>query len=102
MERAAKGIGLGLSLTFDDECLHCRDEKLFPVIYQHAKAFTAACLPGDTKTEKEDVAFWLEHARVLASSLEAQDLSIFDAEEERVRMKMLAQIKKKIPKLLGQ
>lgn len=99
LQNAALGRGLRLSLTFDDECLFFRDEKLYPVVYQHASAFKGGCLPSATKAEEADMAFWREHARILTSTLETGDLSIFDAEATRVREKMMAQIKKKLPNL---
>ncbi len=95
-----KGAGCMISQAFADECLHFRDEKLYPLVQRSMALFRGSCFPKETKEEKNDSQRLREHAKLLVAAIESGDPSIFDAEAEKTKKDMLDQIRKKLPDLI--
>lgn len=95
----------GMSLAFVDECLYCRDEKLYPVVRHFlkknmtVKAEWEKQYPPKTKELVWESELSREHADVLLRAMETGDMSLIDAELAKQRERMFAQIRKKLPEL---
>lgn len=94
-----------MTLSFADECLYCRDEKLYPVIKHYlkknmeVKAELEKQFPPKTKELAMENKMSREHADVLLHAMESGNLKLAYAELARQKERMLAQIRKKLPKL---
>ena len=92
-----------MTLAFADECIYCKDERFYPIVlYALEQYLIGRSDPTYRPIAKESIAEWEDnnaHARVLVEVIKNRDMALFAEESERVKAKMLAQIKKKLPDL---
>lgn len=88
-----------LSNAFADECLHLRDEKLYPVLKMHLENYPEAGTQQRSKAEEMERRLSDEHRQIQLHAIESGDYSIFDKEAERTKIRMIEHIKAKLPGL---
>ena len=88
-----------LSNAFADECLHLRDEKLYPILKKHLNNYPELRVHPRSKAEERERRMSDEHRIIQLQAIESGDFSLVDEEEERTKARMIEQIMSKLPGL---